>query len=178
MKIFIIAAFVVSVLVFWLSSVEAEPLALGDRAPELTAQDENGSPLDLGKVYRRGITLVYFYPKASTPGCTAQACSLRDSIADLNGLGITVLGVSHDTPEDQKKFKTKHALPFSLIADHDGKVIRAFGVPTFMFGISKRQSFLIRDGKVVWRSLSAQTSTHAEEVRKALGSLKVGRGRN
>ena len=172
MKIFILATLLVSALIFWLSSARAEPLALGAKAPELTAPDENGSPVDLGKVYRRGITLVYFYPKASTPGCTAQACSLRDSIADLNGLGITVLGVSHDTPEDQKKFKTKNGLPFTLIADHDGKVVKAFGVPTIMFGISKRQSFLIKDGKVVWRSLSAQTSTHAEEVRKAVASLK------
>ena len=147
-------------------------MAIGTKAPELTAPDENGSPVDFGKVYRRGITLVYFYPKASTPGCTAQACSLRDSSADLESLGITVLGVSHDTSEDQKKFKEKHRLPFALIADRDGKVIQAFGVPTIVFGISKRQSFLIKDGKVVWRSLSAQTSNHADEVRKAVASLK------
>lgn len=172
MKILILSALFVVASVFWLSSAKAEPLAVGAKAPELTAPDENGSPVDLGSVYRRGITLVYFYPKASTPGCTAQACSLRDSIADLKSLGITVLGVSHDTSEDQKKFKEKHGLPFTLIADHDGKVIKAFGVPTIMFGISRRQSFLIKSGKIVWRSLSAQTSSHAEEVRKAVASLK------
>ena len=172
MKIVILSALLVAALVFWLSSAKAEPLAVGAKAPGLTASDENGSPVALGKIYRRGLTLVYFYPKASTPGCTAQACSLRDSIADLTGLGITVLGVSHDTSEDQKKFKEKHGLPFTLIADHDGKLIKAFGVATIMFGIPKRQSFLIKDGKIVWRSLAAQTSTHGEEVRRAIASLK------
>ena len=111
-----------------------------------------------------------FYPKASTPGCTAQACSLRDGIAELRNLGITVLGVSHDTAEAQKKFKAQNSLPFTLIADHDGKVIKAFGVPTIIMGMSKRQSFLIKGGKVVWRSLSAQTDGHAEEVRKAVAA--------
>ena len=172
MKILLVIALLVSVLVFWLSSARAEPLAVGAQAPTITAPDENGAPVDFGKIYHRGITLVYFYPKADTPGCTAQACSLRDGIADLKDLGITVLGVSHDTAEAQKKFKAKYNLPFTLIADHDGKVIKAFGVPTIVLGISKRQSFLIKNGKIVWRSLSAQTNSHAEEVRKAVASLK------
>jgi peroxiredoxin Q/BCP len=150
----------------------AEPLEVGAKAPAITAPDENGKPVDLGKVYSHGLTLVYFYPKASTPGCTAQACSLRDNIADLKNLGVTVIGVSHDTAEAQKKFKDKYNLPFTLIADHDGKVIQAFGVPTIAFGIANRQSFLVKDGKVVWRSLSAQTKTHADEVRQAVASLK------
>jgi thioredoxin-dependent peroxiredoxin len=153
-------------------SLGAEPLAIGANAPDITAPDENGRPVDFAKVYAHGLTLVYFYPKADTPGCTAQACSLRDGIADLKTDGVTILGVSHDTAEAQKKFKEKYRLPFTLIADHDGKVIQAFGVPTIIFGIAKRQSFLIKDGKVVWRSLSAETKGHAEEVRKAVAALK------
>jgi len=153
-------------------SLRAEPLAIGAKAPEITAPDENGKPVDFAKVYAQGLTLVYFYPKASTPGCTAQACSLRDGIADLKADGVTILGVSHDTAEAQKSFKEKYRLPFTLIADHEGKVIKAFGVPTIVFGIAKRQSFLIKDGKVVWRSLSAETKDHAEEVRKAVEALK------
>ena len=172
MKYLIPAALLVCTLVWWLSAASAEPLAVGATAPVLTAPDENGTPVDLGKIYQRGITLVYFYPKASTPGCTAQACSLRDSIAELQNLGVTVLGVSHDTSDAQKKFKAKNSLPFTLIADSDGKVIKAFGVPTIVMGMSKRQSFLIKGGKIVWRSLSAQTASHAEEVRKAVASLK------
>jgi len=153
-------------------SLGTEPLAVGAKAPEITAPDENGQPVDFAEVYARGLTLVYFYPKASTPGCTAQACSLRDGIEDLKADGVTILGVSHDTAEAQKKFKEKYHLPFTLIADHDGKVIQAFGVPTIIFGIPKRQSFLIKDGKVVWRLLKAGTKGHAEEVRKAVAALK------
>jgi len=172
MKAAAVIIVLLAVFVFWLSSSRAEPLAVGAKAPTLTAPDENGAPVDFGKVYAHGTTLVYFYPKAGTPGCTAEACSLRDSITDLKNLGITVIGVSHDTAEAQKKFKEKNKLPFTLIADHEGKVIQAFGVPTYVLGISKRQSFLVKDGKVAWRSLDAQTSTHAEEVRKAVAELK------
>jgi peroxiredoxin Q/BCP len=153
-------------------NLHAEPLAVGAQAPTITAPDENGNPVNFADVYATGMTLVYFYPKADTPGCTAQACSLRDGIADLKTDGVTVLGVSHDTPEAQRKFKEKHKLPFTLIADSDGKVIEAFGVPTVVMGIAKRQSFLVRDGKIIWRSLSAQTATHAAEVRQALANLK------
>jgi peroxiredoxin Q/BCP len=153
-------------------SLGAEPLTIGAKAPDITAPDENGQSVDFAKAYAHGLTLVYFYPKASTPGCTAQACSLRDGMADLKADGVTILGVSHDTAEAQKKFKEKCHLPFTLIADHEGKVIQAFGVPTIIFGISKRQSFLIKDGKVVWRSLNAQTKGHAEEVRKAVAALR------
>jgi peroxiredoxin Q/BCP len=172
MKNLILSAAVLSVLLVWLASARGEPLAVGAKAPLITAADENGKTVDFGKVYRRGITLVYFYPKADTPGCTAEACSLRDSITDLRQLGITVIGVSHDTAAAQKKFKEKYDLPFTLIADPDRKVSKAFGVPTMVFGMAKRQSFLVKDGKIAWRSLSAQTGGHAAEVSKAVASLK------
>ncbi len=152
-------------------NLHAEPLEIGAPAPLITAPDENGTPVNFGEIYSRGLTLVYFYPKASTPGCTAQACSLRDGLADLQADGVTILGVSHDKPTDQKKFKEAHDLPFTLIADADGEVIKAFGVPTVVLGIAKRQSFLIKEGQVVWRSLNAQTKTHAAEVAKAVEGL-------
>jgi len=152
---------------------KASALQPGDEAPRITATDQNGQPLDFGKIYDSGITLVYFYPKADTPGCTAQACSLRDSIQDLSPDKIRILGVSRDTPEAQKKFQEKYKLPFPLIADKEGKVAAAFGVPgTMGLPISSRQSFLVKDGKIVWVSLKAQTSTHAAEVKAALESLK------
>lgn len=153
-------------------NLHAEPVAVGAPAPDLTAPDENGQPVKLGDVYARGVTLVYFYPKASTPGCTAQACSLRDSIADLKELGVQVIGVSKDTPEAQKKFQEAQGLPFTLIADQDGAVIAAFGVPTLPLGLAKRVSFLVKDGKVAWYSPSAQTATHAAEVKAAVAQLK------
>jgi peroxiredoxin Q/BCP len=148
-----------------------EPLAVGSPVPALIAPDENGQPLDLSAVCARGLVLVYFYPMANTPGCTAQACSLRDGITELENVGVTVIGVSHETPASQKAFKEKYRLPFTLLADREGKVIKAFGVPTIAFGIPKRQSFLFKDGKLAWRSLSAETKHHAEEVRQAAAAL-------
>ena len=126
--------------------------------------------MSFAEVYKKGMTLVYFYPKADTPGCTAEACSLRDSFADLRARGVQILGVSEDRQESQKKFQDKYHLPFTLIADHDGAVAKAFGVPTMM-GFAKRQSFLIAGGKIAWRDLSASTTRQADDVRKALDAL-------
>ena len=152
-------------------SAKAEPLAVGSAAPVLTATNQDGEPVDLAKVYAKGTTLVYFYPKAGTPGCTAQACSLRDSFADLSDEGLQILGVSPDNPESQKNFQLQNNLPFPLIADTDGQVAAAFGVPTTM-GRAKRQSFLISNGKIVWTSLQAKTAEHAQEVKIALQSMR------
>ena len=152
-------------------SAKAEPLAVGSAAPVISATNQDGEPVDFARVYAKGTTLVYFYPKAGTPGCTAQACSLRDSFTDLSEEGLQILGVSADKPESQKNFQQQNNLPFPLIADTDGKVAAAFGVPTTM-GLAKRQSFLVSNGKIVWTSLQAKTAEHAQEVRSALQSIK------
>lgn len=149
---------------------KAEPLSVGAAAPEVTAPDQNGQAVVFTDVYAKGPTLVYFYPKADTPGCTKQACSLRDDWEVLKGKGIQVLGVSGDKPEAQKKFEEKYKLPFTLIADSEGKVAAAFGVPSFA-GISKRMSFLVKGGKVVWTMPSASTAEHAKDVLKAYDAL-------
>jgi thioredoxin-dependent peroxiredoxin len=150
---------------------KASAIEIGAEAPDLTAIDETGQPIHFADYYSKGVTLVYFYPKADTPGCTAEACSLRDSFQGLKGRGVQVLGVSEDKPDAQKHFREKYHLPFVLIADADGTVAKAFGVPTFL-GFAKRQSFLVKAGKVVWRDLSVSPSTHVSEVNKALDALK------
>jgi peroxiredoxin Q/BCP len=144
---------------------------IGTAAPEVTATDETGQSVRFADYYKKGVTLVYFYPKADTPGCTKEACSLRDSIESLKTRGVQILGVSEDKPEAQAKFREKYHLPFTLVADADGSVAKAFGVPTFL-GFAKRQSFLVKDGKIVWRELSVSPSTHVEEVNKALDALR------
>ena len=151
----------------------AEPLSVSAKAPDVTATNQNGQPVDFAKIYEKGLTLVYFYPKADTPGCTAQACSLRDSFATLSGEGLTVLGVSKDSVEAQKKFQEKYKIPFDLIADSDGTVAKAFGVETIpIVGMTKRQSFIVKDGKIAWTSLSAKTGEAAQEVQTALDKLR------
>jgi peroxiredoxin Q/BCP len=151
----------------------ASAIEVGAEAPTVTAVDEDGRSVRFADFYRKGVTLVYFYPKADTPGCTTEACAVRDSIESLKASGVQVLGVSEDQPDAQKHFREKYHLPFVLIADSDGAVAKAFGVPTFL-GFAKRQSFLVKDGKIVWRDLSVSPSTHVAEVNKALASLKSG----
>ena len=148
----------------------ADPLAVGTPAPEISALDQDGKTVNFKDVYAKGPTLVYFYPKADTPGCTKEACSIRDSWGELQKKGIQVLGVSEDKPEAQKKFADKFKLPHTLIADSDGAVAKAFGVPVSL-GFAKRQSFLIADGKCVWNQLSASTEKQAEDVLKAFDAL-------
>jgi len=153
---------------------KAEPLKVGDKAPVLESITETGAAIDLGKVYSsQTYTLVYFYPKADTPGCTKQGCSLRDAYATLTGDGLAVLGVSADGVEAQKAFKDKYRLPFTLLADKDHKVIEAFGVPTYPgVGFAKRQAFLIKGGLIIWADYSAATDKQAEDVLKAIAADK------
>jgi len=148
----------------------AEPLALGAPAPDVKALDATGTEVQLGNLYQKGWTLVYFYPKADTPGCTAEACGLRDAFAELTQKGIQVVGVSSDKVESQKKFADKYHLPFTLLADTEHKVADAFGVPHTL-GFTSRQSFLIKGGKIVWRDLKASTKEQAADVLKAVGAL-------
>lgn len=146
---------------------DAASLKPGSAAPRVTGRDQDGNEVNLGAACSQGLTLVYFYPKADTPGCTAQACSLRDDFAGLTGKGLKIFGVSGDNPEGQRKFRAKYGLPFTLLADADGKIAAAFHVPSLL-GFAKRQSFLIKDGTIVWTALSAGTAKHAEEVQAAI----------
>ncbi len=149
---------------FSLSCSQADPLEVGADAPKVKTTDQNGKEVDLGKELAEGTSLVYFYPKADTPGCTKQACNLRDEFEAVKEAGIKVFGVSADTEEDQKKFAEKYDLPFTLLADKKGEVIKAFGVPTRGPGFASRQSFLVRDGKIIWRDLKATPTTQAEDA--------------
>jgi peroxiredoxin Q/BCP len=149
---------------------KADPLAVGAAAPDVSAVDQNGAPVALKDVFAKGPTLVYFYPKADTPGCTKQACSIRDDWEALKSKGIQVLGVSGDKPEAQKKFEEKYKLPFTLVADPEGKVAAGFGVPVTL-GLARRMSFLVKNGKVVWNMIPASTTDHSKDVLKAFDAL-------
>ncbi len=145
----------------------AEPIAVGQKAPQIKGVNEKGKKVKFGDYYKKGAVLVYFYPKADTPGCTTQACNLRDAYTELGEAGITVFGVSMDTPEAQLAFKEKYHLPFTLIADAKGKVVQAFGVP-YVDTYARRQAFLIKDGKIVWRDLKATPASQAQDALAAL----------
>ncbi len=148
----------------------AEPISEGTAIPEVNCPDHKGGEVKLADA-TKGWVLVYFYPKADTPGCTKQACSLRDSFATLTEKGVTVYGASLDDVAAQKAFAEKYKLPFTLLADKEGKVADAFGVP-HLAGFAKRQAFLFKEGKLVWRDLSASTDQQAADVIKVIDTTK------
>jgi peroxiredoxin Q/BCP len=163
MKTIIIAAALISSMNF----LHAKGIEIGQPAPQLKATIQTGDEVDLGAAFSEGITLIFFYPKADTPGCTAQACSLRDSFQELVEAGINVYGVSYDSPEKQSAFKDKYNLPFDLIADEDKQVSKSFDRK----GWFSRQAYMVQDGKIIWRDLSASTQSQAADVKAALMDL-------
>lgn len=142
----------------------ANPVNVGDAAPVAAAASDAGETVNLADVYSKNkYTLVYFYPKADTPGCTAQGCALRDSYQALTDKGVAVVGVSMDPVKAQAEFKAKYNLPFTLLADTEGAVIKAFGVGK-LFGFSSRQAYLIHEGKVVYADHKGSTKQQADDV--------------
>ena len=142
-------------------------------APDVEGVDQEGKTVKLSEVYKANpFVVVYFYPKADTPGCTKQGCSLRDAHADLTKEGVKVIGVSADDVTAQKKFSDKFTFPFTLIADKEGKVIDAFKVAKNPKGMASRQCFIIKNGQVVWHDPKGATETQAAEVSAALKELK------
>jgi len=155
----------------WLGvTASGKPLEVGDAAPDAVSRDPSGNEVRLADLYDDDFTLVYFYPKADTPGCTAQACSLRDGFAALQERGVRVVGVSTDSPEAQYRFVEKYRLPFLLLADRERTVAKACGVP-LLLGMTRRQSFLIKDRRIVWRDLDASTHEQARDILQAVEKL-------
>lgn len=123
---------------------QAKDLKTDEVAPTFTLQKHDGSTFDLGS--RKGAgkwTVLYFYPKAGTPGCTKQACAFRDSLKKITALGAEVYGVSADTVADQAKFHKEHQLNFDLLADPEGKVVALYGSSMLGTKFSKRWTFVL-----------------------------------
>ncbi|VVM06527.1 Putative peroxiredoxin bcp [Methylacidimicrobium cyclopophantes] len=145
------------------TNLATEPLGIGAAVPAVQAVDQDGNTVDLEEASRNAIVLLYFYPKADTPGCTKESCGLRDAYKKFIDHGVRVFGVSMDTVSAQKRFAEKYHLPFTLLADPEGKIVDAFGV-TKKNGHATRQSFLIRNGKIVWHNAKVNPETHTEEA--------------
>ncbi len=143
---------------------------VGDKAPDITAVNHLNKNYSFKDHYQKGFLLVFFYPRANTPGCTAQNKSLRDSFSVLNAKNISIVGVSTDSVSKQQEFHSSLKLPFDLISDEDEHVAKAFGVPVRL-GFASRQAFLLKDGKVVWVDHDASTEKQAEDVLDAVDRL-------
>lgn len=154
------------------SAASAQPVNVGAPAPVASALTDAGQTLNLAEAYaKQPYTLVYFYPKADTPGCTAQGCSLRDAYEKLTAQGVAVIGVSTDSVKSQADFKAKYNLPFTLLADTEKAVLKAFGVGS-TFGFSSRQAYLIHEGKVVYADHKGSTKQQADDILAFLAAKK------
>jgi len=149
----------------------------GDPAPPFALEDQEGRLVKLADFQGRKL-LLYFYPKADTPGCTRQACSVRDGKEDLAGLGVAVLAVSPDDPARQKKFDTKYGLGFPLLADTDHAVAEAYGVwgEKTMYGKKvkgiTRSSFLIDEsGKIIRAWYKIKPEETVPQAKSVLGNI-------
>ena len=152
-------------------------MEVNDKSPDFSTTDENGKEVAL-KDFRGKTVVLYFYPKADTPGCTKQACGFRDSYKDIQNTGVVLLGISADTSESQKKFQNKFNLPFPLLADPDKNIANVFGVvkEKNMYGKKvkgiARTTFVIGpDGKIKHIFNNVKAEGHADEV---LNYLKKG----
>ena len=143
-------------------------LSVGTTAPAFTAKDDAGSTVSLSDFKGKTVVL-YFYPKDDTPGCTKEAQSFRDSFEEYQGKDIVVLGVSMDDEASHKMFKEKYGLPFSLLADPEGAITKAFDVEGG--GYSKRVTFIINGEGVIDKVLeSVKTDTHAKDILAEMGA--------
>ena len=146
---------------------------VGDKAPSVEGKDQDGKTWKLADHVGKHVVLLYFYPKDDTPGCTKQACGLRDRMGDLKKDKVEVVGVSFDSSESHQKFIAKHNLNFRLLADTDGKIADAYGVRREAGkNMARRASFLIGlDGKIVHVTDVPSADVHLAEMKEAVDKL-------
>lgn len=172
-----------------LAATEPKTLEVGDAVAEFTAVDDQGKPWKSSDHIGKKVVVIYFYPADMTGGCTAQACAFRDDMGELKKLGVEVVGVSGDSPENHRLFKEVHGLNFTLLADEQGKVAKLFGVPTRPGGTfntevngkpvslttgirTARWTFVIGpDGKVVYKNTKVKPAEDSKAVQEVVRKL-------
>lgn len=172
-----------------LAATEPKTLEVGDAVAEFTAVDDQGKPWKSSEHIGKKVVVIYFYPADMTGGCTAQACAFRDDMGELKKLGVEVVGVSGDSPENHRLFKEVHGLNFTLLADGQGKVAKLFGVPTRPGGTfntevngkpvslttgirTARWTFVIGpDGKVVYKNTKVKPAEDSKAVQEVVRKL-------
>ena len=150
-------------------------LTVGDPAPEFTLPDADGNEVRLADLRGRRV-IVYFYPAASTPGCTKQACDFRDNIASLRGGGYEVVGISPDSPAQLAKFRERDDLTFPLVGDEDRKVLTAYGAygekqlyGKTVVGVIRSTFVIDGQGRIEKAMYNVKATGHVAKLRKDLG---------
>jgi peroxiredoxin Q/BCP len=153
---------------------ETARLTTGDKAPDFTLPDADGKPVSLSS-YRGRTVIVYFYPAASTPGCTKEACDFRDNLAELNDAGIDVVGISPDTPAKLAKFRDAEQLTFPLLSDADKTVLTAYSAygekqlyGKTVVGVIRSTFVIDPDGTVAQALYNVKATGHVAKLRKTL----------
>jgi peroxiredoxin Q/BCP len=142
----------------------------GDKAPEFVLANDEGTDTSLNELLRDGPLILYFYPADFTPGCTKEACSIRDIHEDIQAVGLTVVGISPQDVESHRKFRDRYELPFTLLSDPNKEVVKLYDVDG-MFGVGlQRATFLIsQDGEIQDAVIAnVRISRHAEFIENAV----------
>ena len=165
--------FVMAAALSGFAAESAKTPKVGDKAPSVEGKDQDGKTWKLADQTGKRAVLLYFYPKDDTPGCTKQACGLRDQMSDLQKENVEVVGVSFDSAESHQKFREKHNLNFTLLADTDGKIADAYGVRRGSSNMARRASFLIgKDGTIKHVTDTPSADTHLAEMKAAVAKLQ------
>ena len=149
-------------------------LRAGDVAPDFTLNDQDGKPVTLSELWKKGPVVLFFYPKDFTPGCTAEVCAFRDSYEAFTGAGASVVGISSQGTESKKAFSDKHRLPFTLVADEGGKVRAQYGVKGSFLGLlDGRESYVIDSKGVVKHAFNSplNATKHVTEALEVLSGM-------
>jgi thioredoxin-dependent peroxiredoxin len=149
-------------------------LETGQKAPEFTLPDQNGHDISLTGLLKDGPAILYFYPADFTPGCTREACSIRDIHREISRAGLTVAGISPQSPESHRRFREKHNLPFTLLSDETKEVIRMFGVNGPLGIWVQRVTYLIGQDRLINGRVKAHFSIaeHEAFIKKAIDLRK------
>ena len=140
------------------------------KAPEFTLPDQDGNDVSLTSLLKDGPAILYFYPADFTPGCTREACSIRDLHREISAAGLSVAGISPQSPDSHRRFREKYHLPFTLLADEKREVIKMFGV-SGLFGVwVQRVTFLVDQNRVIKGRVKAHFSIgeHEDFIKKAI----------
>ena len=153
----------------------ATQLKAADPAPDFTLPDADGNPVSLSDFRGRRV-IVYFYPAAMTPGCTTEACDFRDNLAELNGAGVAVIGISPDPVEKLAQFRAQESLTFPLLSDRDKKVLNAYGAygeknnyGKVVLGVIRSTFVVDPDGKIEQAQYNVKATGHVAKLRRDLG---------
>jgi peroxiredoxin Q/BCP len=146
-------------------------IKVGDRVPNFSLPSQTGTTVNISDLIGKKSLVIYFYPKDDTPGCTAESCAFRDSYEVFTDAGAEVIGISADSPQSHQQFAQKYNLPFTLLSDSDNRVRKLFGVPSTLFVLPGRVTYIIDKAGIVRHIFDSMLDFKAH-VTESLNTIK------